>query len=449
MIRRRRLLRSAAAAFALPAARVRGQGEGAGEAARLVDAAFEYAFPLFEFARLRWRAVHAGHGGSNALVHQRRLSDAHSRAVTTPNNDTLYSSAWLDLSGGPVRLQVGRMPAARYWSVALMDAATNNVALLGQGRDGQGPLEVSIVASGHADARGRVLDVGGFDAWLLVRCLVGDPGELAIAHAMQDGIALVAPQVPVPALPVPVSSLEPANFLAVVNAQLARNPPPRQDAALLERLRPTGLAVAEGDGWERLDASMRETWRARIGAAHASLRRAADTPARQLAGWTVADPALGDFGTNYRLRAATALAGLGALPPQEALYLSRQTDDAGYALRGAERYRLRVPPGGVPARAFWSVSLYTVRADGRRFFADNALDRYAVGDRTPGLQRNADGSIDIQIQHEPPALVANWLPAPLDAFVLVLRAYLPQPALLAGTAALPSLTRAAPLPPGS
>ena len=65
----------------------------------------------------------------------------------------------------------------------------------------------------------------------------------------------------------------------------------------------------------------------------------------------------------------------------------------------------------------------------RRFFlVENPIKRFSVGDRTEGLVKNADGSIDIVIQHDQPtgALAANWLPAPAGALRLSLRAYLPR-----------------------
>ena len=57
--------------------------------------------------------------------------------------------------------------------------------------------------------------------------------------------------------------------------------------------------------------------------------------------------------------------------------------------------------------------MYELMDDGRLFFTANPINRYAIGDRTSGLRKNADGSIDILIQHEPPGgdKELNWLPA--------------------------------------
>jgi hypothetical protein len=55
-------------------------------------------------------------------------------------------------------------------------------------------------------------------------------------------------------------------------------------------------------------------------------------------------------------------------------------------------------------------------------------------DRDP-LAFNADGSLDLLIQHDPPAgpFLANWLPAPEDPFNLALRLYSPRAAALDGS----------------
>ena len=76
--------------------------------------------------------------------------------------------------------------------------------------------------------------------------------------------------------------------------------------------------------------------------------------------------------------------------------------------------------------AFWSLTMYEFAPDGRRFFTDNPLQRYALGDRTPGSVRHADGSFDIWLQHAAPDSAdarANWLPAPAGRFSLALRFY--------------------------
>jgi hypothetical protein len=135
---------------------------------------------------------------------------------------------------------------------------------------------------------------------------------------------------------------------------------------------------------------------------------------------------------------------VGWLEPAEAVYPGRTTDATGAPLDGARRYRLRIPPGGLPVDAFWSLSIYELQPDGRTFFADNPIKRYSIGDRTRGVIRNPDGSIDVWIQHDAPmgdsaSRGSNWLPAPRGPFSLVLRAYQPRSAMLNGAAPMPQI----------
>lgn len=418
----------------------------------LVDSAFEYAYPLYAVAQTRYRAVqdpsNARRHPPNTLQHERQLSDHTSRWITAPNNDTLYSNAWLDLSAGPVRVQAGPMPEGRYWSLALMDAFTNHFAVLGQRLEGQGPVEVTLVGPrDHAtDLPGRVVRAPGHDAWLFCRCLVEGPEDLANSHAMQERLQVQPPVGASYALRVvPTQSTDPAIFLAVVNEALSRNPAPSSEASLLERLSVVGLRPGAVDAWHALADPVRAAWAARIGSAHENLRRASASGRREIQGWFASAAQMGNFGTNYALRASVALGGLGALEPAEAMYFVRFHDDAGQSLEGRKRYLLRIPPEGIPTDSFWSFSMYEPTADGRRFFAENPIRRYSIGNRTRGLVRNADGSLDIPLQHEAPAddaLRANWLPAPAGPFQIALRTYLPRAELRDARAAMPRIVPA-------
>lgn len=432
----------------------------------LIAAAFEYAYPLFEMSRVRYGALQApqnpARGQVNLVGHRRNLSDHRSRAVTTPNNDTLYSACWIDLSQGPVRIDVAAMPAGRYWSVALMDFFSNNFAMLGTRLDGVGPAAATLVGPGWRGATpaGRVLRAPGNDVWLLGRWLVDGPQDLAAAHAMQDGLRVTALAGAVAAggvAPVdrmaagqgggrvpPRSATDPETYLAVVNEALAHNRPPADEAALLAGLATVGLRPGERDAWSTLDEGLRAAWRERMPALHTALRSGLGRGARELQGWRLPPPQLGNFGRDHALRAAVALGGLAALEPIEAVYFSRQDDAAGQSLDGSRRYRIRVPAGGLPTDAFWSLSVYERMDDGRLFFTDNPIQRYAVGDRTPGLQRHSDGSLELWLQHQAPgdpAQRSNWLPAPAGPLQLTLRAYLPRPELREGRSPLPTLER--------
>lgn len=414
----------------------------------LIDETVTYAFPVWEVARTRHVDLTnpdpALRIAPNTAWHDRRLCDHAARWITTPNNDTLYSRAWIDLSHGPVRVTVDAMPPGRYWSVAFLDAYTNNFAMIGTRLDGVGPVALTLVGPGHTGPMpaGRVLRAAGNDVWLFARWIVDGPEDMPSAHAMQDRLRVEPAAGFAPARAVPTDPASPENFLAVVNEQLGRNPPPDADAPLLARCAAVGLRPGAAEAWHVLDATVREAWAARIVAALNGIRRSIPRLAIDVQGWKVRGPEIGNFGIAYESRAAIALGGLAALEPIEAVYASRALDERGERFDGRRGHRLRIAPGGLPTESFWSLSMYESMPDGRLFFTDNAIARYTIGDRTPGLRHAPDGALEIVLQHaEPtdPEQRANWLPAPPGPFVITLRAYLPRAELREWRVTMPKI----------
>lgn len=414
------------------------------------DQAYTYALPVYEMAATRAKAYAMGQP-PNTFIHLRSLTTAQSRAVTTPNHDTLYSSAWLDLRGGPLQLTI---PAtgSRYFSLALLDFYSNDFAVLGTRRDGGVAKTFWIAGPGWQGVPppGVELIAAPTDAvWALGRTFVADDADLAAAHAVQDGLQL-APTPSTATLPLPASALRatPAltdwtDFFAAVDAVLTENPPPPQDRAFLF-YGPRTIGVDAGLRYDaaRFPAS---TQAAIAAGAQAAYDRARTPPAgKAVQGWLYPQRDLGVYGSDYAYRAATALSGLGALPNAEAEYFFGAGDIAPARYDGTHEYRLHFPPGQrPPAGAFWSLTLYEAEDDGSFFFYDNPLNRYAVGSASPGLSADSDGglSLYIGVANPAPGLPANWLPAPAGPFEVVLRIYLPQAAVLDGSYRLPPLAR--------
>jgi hypothetical protein len=276
---------------------------------------------------------------------------------------------------------------------------------------------------------------------VVVRLLVDGIADAPQVHRLQDAIRIVPLDPKAPLLPqwVPVSaSTDPENYLAVVNEMLSRNPVPSAESARFHSW--ADLGVGGGAfAFARASAEVQAAWRVRLPVLHEGLREGLKRGARQAQGWSVPSPDVGDFGTNYAVRAAVAFGGLSALPSREAIYLNLEHDATGAPLDGRQRWKLIVPP--IDARGFWSVSMYEKDAEGRLFFAANPLGRYSIGDRTAGVERRPDGSIELLLQHDPPAVTRNWLPTPAGPMAVTLRIYLPSEAMRRGEAPLPRLER--------
>lgn len=383
--------------------------------------AWLYALPLIEMGTTRARFLKAPGARINTLTHGRALSDHTARRVTTPNNDTLYSIAFLDLAQGPATLTV---PATgqRYWSAAIMDMFTNNNAVLGLRTVGGEGGTFTLVGPGQPAKGPNPVRIATPHAWLLIRTLVVDDADVAAAHKVQDGFVLTGPK----AAPPPAYATRDAtaaDYFAAARALLAADPAPATDQKLLRK---TAAFLGAGP----FDAGS-----AQVGAGQAQMiTRLAKGRQTFTDGWAYPRANLGDYGQDYIYRAVVALAGLGALPVAEVMYMKAAGDDGAGLFTGDGLYRLSLP-ADMPLDGFWSLSMYEATADGQFFFTDNPIRRYAIGDRTAGLKREADGSLNLWIGRSDPGgdRSANWLPAPkAGPFAMYLRTYLPRPELLDG-----------------
>ncbi len=416
--------------------------------------AFLAFFPMYEMARLRQQALSNAPGrrvaALNQFGHARKLLDHRDRSVTAPNNDTLYSSAWLDLSLGPVIVEVPDM-GKRYYSLHFMNIHTDNIAILGQRNAGGGPLRVALVPpgwTGPVPVHSHRIDADSNDLWLLIRTLVDDQDDVAVVTRLQDAMRLLPPRDEVhytrqkEATPIAPTAEQ---FVAVVDEFLQRNPPRGRAAQWAQRAQALGIGPqTDPTRWSGLGEETRKAWNDAWPTLRAELLRPQAIAFNRKDGWNLPPPGVGQWGDRIAMRATVALRGIGALDSDEAMYLNTLTDKAQQPLDGQQRYRMRIPAGGIPVQGFWSVTMYQIEPDGRFFFAANPIGRYSIGNRTRGLVANGDGSIDILMQADAPDNEkdrANWLPTPRGPFRLSLRAYLPSPAFVQGQVALPDIER--------
>ncbi|AGU51879.1 hypothetical protein VAPA_1c48140 [Variovorax paradoxus B4] len=428
----------------------------------LAEEAVVYTYPLYEMCRMRaatspQRTDAAGEAPRpqrwcNVFTHARQLLRAGKSRVVTPNNDTLYTNAWLDLGEGPLVIDVPDT-AGRYYVLGLLDFFTNPFAHLGQRLTGTAARSFVVTPPrwrgtlpAAFDAPGARIEAPTRWLWIIGRLLVDGPQDVPAVNALQDGFLVrtladwqagraSAPRAFDPACD-PKAPLTAEHFAAQVNAALRDNAPPAVDAARLARY----AALGVGPGAAALDDGQRAALQAALDTVLPRLREA-QSGRTTATGWVQMPLVEGSFGDDHLARALVALKYIGMLESREATYPMAWHDAAGEALTGQRRYTLRFAPGAPPpVEAFWSLTMYDTRD---YMLVDNPIDRYAIGDRTPGLQRDADGGLTLHIQHARPereAAQANWLPAPEGPFYLCLRAYVPRAELLDGRYLLPPLT---------
>jgi hypothetical protein len=403
--------------------------------------AWLYVLPLIEMAGARDRTSRRLNGRairSNVIAHARYLAGPESREITTPNADTIYSTAFIDLTIGPVSLVV---PDAgqRYISVSILDMFTNTNIIMGTSTLGGGAGSYRLIGPKETARDNRDLRVLTPHSWLIARISMDGEDDLAQARQIQEGIKLEGPEAPLASTFATRISDWPEYFRAA--------------QALLESDPPTFTVGL--DAFERIRAacSSRDFARSEYSKGDAQAIDAGVSAARNLIqslrgrqafvhGWSYPRPELGNYADNYVYRAVVAVVGLGALPPQEAMYMRAAGDDGTGLYRGDGLYRLSLPKPP-PVKAFWSLTMYEATPDGQFFLAPNSINRYVIGNQTKGLIYDSDGVLDIWIgRKEPPSLKrANWLPAPdTGPFALTLRAYLPGIELLNGKYHVPAVT---------
>lgn len=400
--------------------------------------AYTFAYPLVHTNLFRWMWHNEKSpnymGPANQLNHFRELMNAESTVAATPNNDTLYTLAFLDLRSAPMIIDV---PATgdRYFTIQMADMYATNFGSLGTRLTGSNAGRYLMVPPGW---KGKV--PAGIDQvyesttpWtmFLLRILVDGKEDLPAVNALQDKFRLLTLDgEPVPpykgSLPGLVDPKNPLDVWRVVNRELSANPPAGAHASYLKQFESIGVGSNTVGDISQLDpATLKGLARAST-SAHSTLKAiAADISDKNLNQWGYPKPSIGRYGSDYLYRAAVTLMGLMANEPAEAVYLSSYADIEGKPLDGRKHYKLHFAADNLPpANAFWSATMYDSDTYG---FSANRLNRFSIGDRTERLKYNDDGSLDIYIG--PSVMeegeISNWLPTPDGPFYMFLRVYMP------------------------
>lgn len=424
--------------------------------------AYSYAYPMVLMETTRRVSTNAGAGGRlrapmNHFSHMKAYPDAGFKDVVRPNADTLYSSLWFDVGKEPLVLTLPKT-AGRYHVVPLMDMWTDVFATLGTRTTGNDGGTVAIVGprwQGTLPKGMRMVRSPTDMGWIIGRIQTNGAADYDHVHQLQATYAAVPlsgwgkPQPAVKPVvdanvdmktpPVmQVAAMKPDAFFALFAELMKRNPPHASDYAILLRMEHVGLVPGQGFDLSKADpAVQRGLTRAAADAWQRIVNRRKAVPVRS--GWAALGNSIGVYGNDYLQRAFIGFAGLGALPPEEAIYPMAALGDDGKPLNGASNYVLHFDKDQIPpADAFWSLTMYGED----QFFVANPIDRFAIGDRDK-LAFNADGSLDLYIQNASPGAgkEANWLPAPTGPFTMNLRLYLPQRAAVEGRWTPPPVKR--------
>jgi hypothetical protein len=426
--------------------------------------AYVYGFPLV-FGLQHVRGLVSRRGGwaapasFNCFSHAPGLAGPRTRFVSV-NNDTIYSIAQVDVSGGPVLLRVPDT-AERYYVLQFVDAWTNNFAYVGRRATGTAAGSFLLVPPtwrGHAPAGAAVIEFPTTVGTIVGRWACDGPADLYAVRALQRRLSLTPSGIP-NGIPVPASVPAGLAFFERLRTWMRAFSPSEADRSYQQRFGPLGLLDPASPY-----ASPQPGLAAALTAGAAAAKQKIETPlavsglAPVVNGWalafhlfdynldclglgTIDDPAwkIRDRQVGYLTRALAARGGLWGNHGYEAAYAVTYTDADGEQLDGRSRYTLTFAQDP-PVDAFWSITMYDLPDF---YLVANPIGRFSIGDRTPGLRRGSDGSLTMVIQHAPPTDASNWLPAPAAPFRPVLRLYQPQAAVFDGSYEIPAITKAA------
>src|SRR5215211_6076670 len=336
--------------------------------------AFIYGFPYIYNAQIRHKWVTDPQNPAfvpcaavNEFWHASRLMDASYRDGGCPNNDTLYSMAWVDLSREPIILSHPDM-GDRYFTFELMGMSSDNFDYVGQRTTGSNAGIFAIVGP---DWEGDLpADVGTSLAhapspWILIigRTLVNDEADIATVRELQKEYKLTPlsqwgrEEVGRPERRDVLESIapeqDPLGPFKTLNAMLEENPPAAHHKLVLDQFARIGIGPGL-DVEAQPDAVKQGLIRAEVlGMSLLKQQFLSGDWATIVNGWRYPPPEIGRYGDDY---------------------LVAFTDTQDGKFQGDGRYELHFEAAGTPpVDSFWSMAMYGTDMN----LVANPLDRYS------------------------------------------------------------------------
>ncbi|KAB2842644.1 DUF1254 domain-containing protein [bacterium] len=433
------------------------------EAATIATQAYIYGYPLITMEMTRRVMTNVtkpekNHAPMGQFYNSKTYPDASFRDITAPNADTLYSTAWVDLSKEPYILSLPDVNG-RYFLMPILDAWTTVFEVPGKRTTGTMAQKYAITGpgwSGQLPAGLKEYKSPTNLVWILGRTYcTGTPQDYRAVHALQAKYSLVPLSSYGKSYTPPAGAVDPSvdmktpvrsqvnamdigGYFKLMAQLMKANPPAAADAPMVAQMAKLGIVPGQKFDMDKFPKDVAKALQTVPQAAQQMIAAQMKNAGSDVNGWTFSTKT-GVYGTDYLQRAFITAIGLGANRPQDAIYPTSEVDSTGKPYDGANKYVMRFEKGQTPqAEGFWSLTMY----DADYFFVDNPLNRYTLSSRFP-FRYNPDGSLELYIQKESPGKnkESNWLPTPQGKFVLMLRLYWPKESVLGGSWKPPAVTR--------
>jgi hypothetical protein len=457
MLTKRDLLRSAAlaamtiaATTPVPAnAQAKAEWPDIREAKAIAEEGFIYGLPIvMNYAVMYEYSVDKNSGQYkapfNQIKNEPRVFTSKDTAVITPNSDTPYSFAWMDLRAEPVVLSVPAVDPKRYYSIMLCDGNTFNYGYIGSratgsdagdymvaGPDWQGATPPGIKKVFRSTTQ---FSIAGYRTQLFNPADMPNVEKIQAGYKVQPLSAYLKQPVTVGAAAVDFPKIDKElvkkNFFEYLDFSLQFAPAGPEEKEIRAKLARIGVGPGKTFDFKELPIAHKLEIGLAMKEGEEKIEKYLAGGQKEVNGWKIGS-LFGDrafFNGDWLKRAAAAKGGIYGNDAEEAMYPYTKALANGEALDGSKHnYTLTFPAGQTPpVNAFWSVTMY----DGKtQLLIENPINRYLINSpMLPDMKTNADGSLTLYIQNKSPGAdkESNWLPAPNGDIYLVMRLYWPK-----------------------
>jgi len=419
------------------------------ETKAIAEEGFIYGLPIvMNYAVMYAYAIDKGNpefkAPFNQIKNEARVFTYKDTAIVTPNSDTPYSFAWLDLRAEPIVLSVPEVEKGRYYAVQLEDGNTFNYGYIGSratgneagdylvaGPDWKGETPPGIKKVFHSTTQ---FSVAGYRTQLFGPEDMPNVVKVQSGYKVQPLSAFLKQPAPpaAPTINFPKIDKETGKtgFFDYFDFSLQFAPPGPDEKEIREKLARLGIGAGKTFDFKALSPEQKAAVVEGVKTGEEKIKQYLLAGEKVINGWKIG-AYFGDrdfFHGNWLLRAAGAQAGIYGNDAIEATYPMTKTLADGEPLDGSKHnYTLTFPVGQLPpVNAFWSVTMY----DGKsQFLVKNPINRYLINSpMLPNMKKNEDGSLTLYIQNKSPGKdkESNWLPGPNGPIYLVMRLYWPK-----------------------
>ena len=432
---------------------------------QITKEAYIYAYPMLEnyqmmFATAIWKESPAFDAPFNQMKNKAVLLGPKYTTIVRPNNDTFYSTLWLDLRAEPMVLSVPAISDNRYYAWQFIDLFTHNAGYVGTRETGFKAGKYLLAGPNWSGEKPKgIVKVIQMETNLLAalaRTQVYSQDDVENAVKVQSGYKIEtlsqymgtpSPNASTPLdfplySPEKIKSVEFISYLNFLLGQVKAHP---SEAALLKRFSKIGIGANVAFDVQNIDPEIKKIMQNAIDEAIVEVEAESKNLGVLVDGWMQVAGAFGSrevMQGKYLTRAAAAYFGIYGNDLEEAFYPETKLDSDNETLDCSKHnYILHFEKDELPpVKAFWSLSMYKLP---EQHFIENEINRYVISSATEGLKYNEDGSLDVYIQKENPGedKVSNWLPAHNGPFSLQARLYWPNPENLDPLYVMPSVKK--------